>query len=1627
MVSSSRVFRTVTGFFSACLAVILLFNQSSAATLRSFTLTYDVDLQSARTQLPIINEWRQSGTATYKDKNGNDVNCGVLKAYTYDYTLEQIALQRAYEVAVKFDHTRPNGDYCDSCSVNGVTAVGECCYIGPENATAQDVFESFQENDRDYYGQGHRRAMISKSYAAIGIACVKINGRSIWTQEYGEKNSNASATTAYVGTKTGTVSVDISDAVFSIDFDDTFTHLTYGDSHTLPEVKGYYTCNGAYSSFHIPVEVPSSEVTDVSWKSSNTSVLTVTGNSAVTAVGVGSATLTASAKFGGKTYTCDFSVTVTTRSISDSSITRTVSTVCFDPNGAQPKPTITFNGKTLIEGTDYTITRYSGNTSVNANAYVYVSGKGNFTGSASIVFQILPRDISECAIAANPSVNYAGEETLPDLTLTFNGVTLTKGTHYTVSCSDNAGPGTATVIISGKGNYTGSRTESYTIIKQTADNLTYSSISDRQYSGSAITPSLTIKNGKTTLIQDTDYTLAYSNNTSTGEAAITVSFLGYYTGTKVLNFNIVPKPISYISCSVSAKTYTGSAVTQTLSLWNGSEHLVEGTDYLVTYKDNVNVGTATMTLTGKGNYKGTADYTFSIKPVNASSVTCTTDIQYSYTGSAIIPKVNIKYGDLTFKENVDYTLTFSNNIVPGQGTINITGISTILTGTATKYFTIGKADAANLSVEDIPVQTYTGTNITPAVVVKFGSTELVKGTDYTVGYSDNKNAGKAKATITGKGYFTGSKTVEFTIDPKTFGTLDISSISNYSYTGRAACPVPTVMDGSRQLNNNTDYTLSYKNNINAGSATVIISGIGNYKGTAEASFTIVPASISNYSLSVIEDQCYTGSELKPAVTVSSGTKTLAEGTDYTVSYTNNIDVGTGVVTVTGTGNYTGSRKTTFSIIADSSNVTVDEIADRTYNGSSHTPSIIVRFGNKVLIMNTDYTVSITENINVGTAKVVINLKGKYSGTKNASFNILPRSIGNATVSSISDQAYTGSMVTPSITVKDYGNELVRGTDYTIEYKNNTAPGTATATITGIGNYTGSRDVTFKIVAGVSDVSIEPIADQTYCGSSLTPSVTVKSGTKELVKGTDYTVSYSDNTNVGTATVTVTLRGSYSGTKYAEFNILPRAISNATVLSISNQTYTGNAIEPDVIVRDTMQTLVKGTHFTVAYANNINVGTATVTVTGIGNYSGSVTASFEIVAGTLDFTIATIANQEYTGSAITPDVVVKSGTKELKKGTDYTVAYSDNTNAGTAKVTITLKGSYTGSKTATFTIEPRSISKATIIADQTYTGSAIKPSVTVKDNGKDLTSGKDYSVTYSNNVNAGNATATVKGIGNYNDSVAVSFTIVKKTDPVNPTDPTDPTDPTNPTDPINPTDPTDPTDPTNPTDPDDPNEPEEKPVVTYRLKKIKGKYYCISSATGKKVKGWRTINGKTYFFNKKTGVMTKGWKKIGGKKYYFSKSGVMTKGWKKIKGKKYYFGSNGVMAKGWKTINGHRYYFSKSGVMAKGWKKIGKYKYHFTSSGIMHTGWKKIHKKWYYFYSNGRMVKNKTIEIDGIKYKFKKSGVCTRKPVTTAPPASTAVNNEAPPQTETQVNETPVTETPVTEPNGAAETPVSEPA
>ncbi len=132
----------------------------------------------------------------------------------------------------------------------------------------------------------------------------------------------------------------------------------------------------------------------------------------------------------------------------------------------------------------------------------------------------------------------------------------------------------------------------------------------------------------------------------------------------------------------------------------------------------------------------------------------------------------------------------------------------------------------------------------------------------------------------------------------------------------------------------------------------------------------------------------------------------------------------------------------------------------------------------------------------------------------------------------------------------------------------------------------------------SDITISSIAAVTYNGLAQTPTVTVMDGSTTLTNGTDYTVSYSNNINAGTATVTITGKGNYTGTKNANFTINPKNASNLTISSISAVTYNGSAQTPTVTVKDGSTTLTSGTHYTVAYSNNTNAGTATVTITGL---------------------------------------------------------------------------------------------------------------------------------------------------------------------------------------------------------------------------------------------------------------------------------------------------------------------------------------------------------------------------------------------------------------------------------------------
>lgn len=155
---------------------------------------------------------------------------------------------------------------------------------------------------------------------------------------------------------------------------------------------------------------------------------------------------------------------------------------------------------------------------------------------------------------------------------------------------------------------------------------------------------------------------------------------------------------------------------------------------------------------------------------------------------------------------------------------------------------------------------------------------------------------------------------EITVNPKSIADAAVTGIpDSFPYDGSAKEPVPTVQYGTDTLEKDRDYTVSYKSNTNAGTAVVTVAGMGDYVGEKQIAFQIKPVSLSKATASAIKNQTYTGKALKPAVTLTYDGKTLKSGTDYTLTYKANKNAGTATVTVTGKGNFTGTRKLTFKI------------------------------------------------------------------------------------------------------------------------------------------------------------------------------------------------------------------------------------------------------------------------------------------------------------------------------------------------------------------------------------------------------------------------------------------------------------------------------------------------------------------------------------------------------------------------------------------------------------------------------------------------------------------------------------------------------------------------------------------
>ena len=693
---------------------------------------------------------------------------------------------------------------------------------------------------------------------------------------------------------------------------------------------------------------------------------------------------------------------------------------------------------------------------------------------------------------------------------------------------------------------------------------------------------------------------------------------------------IIPDGIWMAGLQADGYTYTGKAITPSFRVYDGKKMLVVKKDYTVSYKNNINVASAddakkapTITVKSTGNYKGTETYTFTIQPVslsageNAAEHTIEAGDLYlaaptgkNPKGIKAVPVVTDNGKKLS--ENKDYTVNHvtlngqnsenknANSYVnPGKYTIEIVGKGNY---TGTRQITVTLADVAKeqilmskVAVAKIPDVTYdaslcegytaTEPGMTPALTVTYGSgknkvtlykegdvnaageTVSAENADYTVTWLNNKQAGTATVVLTGTGkiledgtvsgqYF-GEKRVTFKIKGVALSAnmvnwVDGSKSVSVVYNGEEQTPRVNVSlqkkvkdENGKTVTKTTylrkyddyykvgDYKVSYLKNVDAGTATVVITGVNGYTGTVKKTFKITQADLTaegteakiaaggDAADSAIK-VAFVKNGAKPAIVVTAklangNTVTLKEGKDYTVTYANNKAVSEGknltekklpLITVKGKGNFKGSIKQTFTItnksLADAENpitVTVADVPANKNKGKFVSKPVVTDETGTKLKENTDYKLSYSLLTETGSVEL---------DTKTGIVNE-PGSTVRITITGAGNYQGEGSVLTADyrITEFDFTKVTVKVVPKTLPYT--TKPVTLTEE---------DLILTMKVGTGKQAV-VEEL-----------PLVTTENGKTDGYK----IIGYKNNVNKGTAQVTLQGCGKYGGTKTVKFYI-----------------------------------------------------------------------------------------------------------------------------------------------------------------------------------------------------------------------------------------------------------------------------------------------------------------------------------------------------------------------------------------------------------------------------------------------------------------------------------------------------------
>lgn len=994
---------------------------------------------------------------------------------------------------------------------------------------------------------------------------------------------------------------------------------------------------------------------------------------------------------------------------------------------------------------------------------------------------------------------YDGRSKEPSVTVTLDdGSKLTEG--YTVTYTDNinAGNGTASVTVKGE-VFEGTFTQNFSIGKAKGT-LTVPAVSVEKTFGEADFPLNCTTNGDgqisyTSDRQDVAAVLADGTVQikGAGTAKITVSLAEGRNYTKAADAAVtvsVAKNGTYRVEEINRRYLYTREHTGEVDL----AALLPKDCGAVTYQTpstsgNVAWKTAAVDTEGKltytlanGNTGDKGTITVAVQTQNYEDITITVNVELTDRmpvsvkegGEVTLKNDTLTYGEtlskLTFNEaafvdsnrnDVAGTLAWKNpSEMPEAGTVSATWVFTpsddqyeTLEGVIA--ITVQKAGAA----PNLPDSTVEASEDAE----KVGDIPLPEGWEWQDADKETPLVPgmpvMAVAVYTGadKGnYETAAQTVTITKPDRSHTGLWVSGLrQSIPYTGSAVTQENIkVYHNSTLLQEKKEYTISYKNNKNAGTAKLIVTGKGNYTGKVPQEFTIehidLGAEAQNHISAAVATAAATGKRLKPVVTVTWNGKKLKEKKDYTLSYDANITSASADgydVTINGVGNYSGSIVRKFRVVPkgtkllNSAKVSGlaksypyrnigDSAGDAVPDGlEDDLTKLSVKVGKTTLTQGTDYTVRM-ENIGaVGTAAIIIEpaAGSSYAGEKRVPVLITGTDLKKCSITGLEGAyPYTGAPVTPEIAVftgKNGSGTQISADAYTIRYANNTKPGKATVTVTGIAEkgYSGTLKATYTIgradlekgeAAGTITIRMPDTVSYAKGGAKPKPVVMYTEGgaSYTLRENIDYKLKYKNNTAVSEGAsrqpvVSITGIGNYSGTVTKNFAVTRQDIGLLTIAA-ADKAYSakkkgsayycapkvydldGKLLKPkkDYTVRYTDDATGSEIDKTTVIENGTKIRvTVTATQTAKSGYSGTLSTTYLVrsAESVKDVTKAKadkISPQPYTGEPIIPELklyIIAGGTKTyLTEGEDYEIAGCyNNIQKGTA--TILIKGKDTG--------------------------------------------------------------------------------------------------------------------------------------------------------------------------------------------------------------------------------------------------------------------------------------------------------------------------------------------------------------